>query len=387
MSEKTFNSAFSSWKIWLAVTLALGFASFMLFSSLNEVHFVEANKKQGTHAWKDFNKNKKIDFSIKEEFYPQKNGSFRQKTNSEFIAEISWTKQTFLFIGLAIVFMFGRDLAYMWRIKILTKDKLTWKSSFYVIMMWEFASALAPGVASGSTVAMFILNKEKIPLGKATAIVIVTTMMDNLFYILIIPLVFLFISSSALFPAENLFSSSVEFAFWMAYGIFFLLFLLLFISIFFYPHFVKHFLSFIFRLPFLKKWRNGAIKTGEEVEIAAAEFKQEKISFWLKTFLATFISWTSRYLVINCILAGFITLTLNNHIFILGKQFVLWLLMRVSPTPGGSGVAEYAFGELMTDFSDSTLLLVSLAILWRLISYFPYLIIGGIILPRWIKRT
>lgn len=386
MSDKNFISAFKSWKMWLAVFLGLGFATFMLFKSLNEIHFLKVENKTGTHVWRDFNHNKKVDLSLKEEFKAQKNGNYRQKTNSEFLAEIKWTEHTFFYLVLAILCMFGRDLAYMWRIKILTKDKLTWKSSFYVIMMWEFASALAPGVASGSTVAMFILNKEKIPLGKATAIVIVTTMMDNLFYVLMIPFVFLFITAASLFPAQNTFDKSVELLFWSAYGLFFLLFILLFLSIFFFPHLIKNFLSFLFRLPFLKKWREGAIKTGEEVEVTSREFKQEKFSFWLKSFSATFISWTSRYLVINCILAAFISLSFNKHIFILGKQFVLLLFMRISPTPGGSGVAEYAFGELMADLSDSSLLLVSLAILWRLISYFPYLLIGALILPRWLRK-
>ena len=65
---------------------------------------------------------------------------------------------------------------------------------------------------------------------------------------------------------------------------------------------------------------------------------------------------------------------------------MLWLLMMVSPTPGGSGVAEYAFGELLASFSTSAILIVGLAILWRLISYFPYLFIGAFILPRWLKN-
>jgi len=72
---------------------------------------------------------------------------------------------------------------------------------------------------------------------------------------------------------------------------------------------------------------------------------------------------------------------------ILGKQFVLWLFMLVSPTPGGSGVAEYAFGELLGDFGASAILLAGMAILWRLISYFPYLFIGAVVLPAWIRRT
>jgi hypothetical protein len=61
--------------------------------------------------------------------------------------------------------------------------------------------------------------------------------------------------------------------------------------------------------------------------------------------------------------------------------------MHVSPTPGGSGVAEFAFGELMGSFSNSAILIVGLAILWRLISYFPYLVIGAILVPAWFKSA
>jgi uncharacterized protein (TIRG00374 family) len=63
------------------------------------------------------------------------------------------------------------------------------------------------------------------------------------------------------------------------------------------------------------------------------------------------------------------------------------MFLRISPTPGGSGVAEWAFGELLADFSTQVVLLGSMAILWRMISYYPYLIIGSIVLPRWLKRS
>jgi uncharacterized protein (TIRG00374 family) len=60
--------------------------------------------------------------------------------------------------------------------------------------------------------------------------------------------------------------------------------------------------------------------------------------------------------------------------------------MLVSPTPGGSGIAEFAFGELLGGLSNSASLIIALAIIWRLISYFPYLIIGAVILPKWWSR-
>ena len=57
-----------------------------------------------------------------------------------------------------------------------------------------------------------------------------------------------------------------------------------------------------------------------------------------------------------------------------------------SPTPGGSGVAEYAFPLFLGDFIPDGLE-TALGLLWRLLSYYPYLFIGFIILPFWIRRV
>ncbi len=385
-SNATIKSAFSSWKIALAIFLGLGIAGWMMYNSLQQKHFVETAKGKGTYSWTDANHNQKVDFQLSNEFKPTKNGDYKIEEIGDLLQQINWTGKSLFWMAMALVFMVGRDFAYMLRIKILTQKRLTWKSSFNVIMLWEFASALSPGVLGGTTVAMFILNKEKVALGRSTAIVVITAMMDNLFYVLLVPFLFLFIQPSLLFPSETGAQQGVEAAFWLAYIIFSSVCVLLFVSIFYYPQLMSRFLNFVFRLPFLKKWRNKAQETGKEIIVTSKEFKKESWKFWLGSFGATVLSWTSRYLVINCILAAFLNLSFNNHFFILGKQLVLWLLMRISPTPGGSGVAEYAFGELMSDFSHSALLLAGLALLWRLISYFPYLFIGALILPKWLKK-
>src|SRR5690606_10321589 len=135
-----------------------------------------------------------------------------------------------------------------------------------------------------------------------------------------------------------------------------------------------------------KKWKNTAEKTGTEIVLTSEIMKKEKFGFWFRTALSTGLSWISRYLVINCIIAAFVDINLMQHLIILGKQFMLWIIMMVSPTPGGSGVAEFAFGKLMLGLGASSLLLSGLAVIWRLISYFPYLFIGAVILPRWLKR-
>lgn len=388
MTEKSIiQKSFQGWKMWLAISLGLFVAGWMVYRSVSETLFIAVENGKGNYTWVDTNKNGVIDITDSTEFVLSTVGNYRKQTLSDALSAVSWTPHSSLWLFIAILFVVGRDFFYMWRIRLLTHYELKWKSSFYVILLWEFASALSPGVVGGAAVAMFILHKEKIELGRATAIVFVTAMMDNLFYVFMIPFVFLFIDSSQLFPHSVSGSMSIQWVFWIGFSVILLACLFLFATIFLYPKLATWFLKTVFSLPFLKRWKQGAIKTGKDIELSSKVMRNESFGYWLKVFGLTCASWISRYLVINAILQAFLQLGFLDHILVLGKQLVLWLFMLVSPTPGGSGVAEYAFGELLVTFSQSTLLLAGMAIIWRLISYFPYLFIGAFLLPRWLRKT
>ena len=60
--------------------------------------------------------------------------------------------------------------------------------------------------------------------------------------------------------------------------------------------------------------------------------------------------------------------------------------MLVMPTPGGSGFSEYFFSEYLGEFIPVAGLAIILALLWRIITYYLYLVIGVIVFPRWIKE-
>jgi glycosyltransferase 2 family protein len=384
--ENPLSKAFNGWKIFLAIAIGLLISSWMLYNSLSTSQFI-SDSENGTHEWIDGNNNKCVDVTNAADFKKVKNGDYRQLSFSESLNQIEWDTATTIWLFVAFLFMVSRDFFYVIRIRLLTKNQLGWKAAIYVILLWEFASALTPGVVGGAAVAMFILNRETIPLGRATAIVIITAFMDNLFFVLMIPLVFLFVHNSDLFPADEGATLVLSCWFWGGFGIIFSVCLMLYLTLFWYPSFASKFLLFIFRFPLIKRWKFIAAEWGKDIEKAAITFKKEKGSFWLAVFASTFMSWISRYLVINAILNAFLRLGFYDNILVLGKQLILWLFMLVSPTPGGSGVAEYAFGELLASFSSSAILLVIMAIIWRLMSYFPYLFIGAILLPSWIKRT
>ena len=235
------NKAFSGWKILIAISIGVLISGWMLYRSVSKTQFIEVAHGTGGFEWVDSNGNQQVDYSDPNEFVVAASGNYDKKTLADALHQIEWTSQTWLWLFIACCFMLGRDLFYMLRIRLLTKKQLSWKASFYVIMLWEFASALSPGVVGGSAVAMFIMNRETIPFGKATAIVIITLFMDNLFYVVMIPFVFLFIQSADLFPANQSPSEFLMWWFWGGFSIIFFLCVLLYLTVFWYPQLTTRF--------------------------------------------------------------------------------------------------------------------------------------------------
>lgn len=310
------------------------------------------------------------------------------RENTASFDSLTWSGLSFLFLVGGLVMMAFRDLAYMVRIRLLTENQLTWKQSFHTIMLWEFASALSPGVVGGSAVAIFILQKEKITLGQSTALVLITLIFDNLFYILFIPLVFLFTPLSTLFPDELInFSSFGLQAFWIGYGVILLITIVLLYSIFINTRFITWVIKMIYKLPFLRSKKKKGLHFIKEIELARVNYRRKSFRFWTSVLATTIWSWISRFLVINFVLAAFLTLNFPEHLTVLARQLIMWLAMLVTPTPGGSGMAELAFSAMLGDYiALAGISTIALALIWRTLSYYPYLIIGSLLLPRWLKK-
>lgn len=301
---------------------------------------------------------------------------------------LTWTFNSLLFLILAIIFEAIRDIAYMYRIRLMTDGRINWKQSFQVIMLWEFASALTPSVVGGSAVALYIVNKEIVNIGKSTAIVMITALLDEMFYIVMVPIVIIFIGSDELFVNTefNLFnigSFPTETVFVIGYSFILLLTSIIFFAIFFRPKLFKSLLNSLFSIPILKRWKVKANRTGDEIMITSEQMKDRNFSFWVKAFGSTLISWTARFAVINMLIL--VLMGEGNQILIFARQLIMWVILLISPTPGGSGIAEYMLpkfiGEFMGPFGNE------IALSWRFLSYYSYLFIGSIVLPIWLQRV
>lgn len=289
---------------------------------------------------------------------------------------------------LAVLFVLMRDVGYVYRIREITGRYLTWGRSIYVIILWEFASAVTPSVVGGTAVAAFIIHKEGIKLGKALAYVMVTAIMDNLFFVIGAPII-LYLAQGHIFPDSRVLElkigSSLEYLFWVSYSLYTLYSILMAAALFYRPRVFKWILLKLFSIKWLRKWKYNANEYGDQIIEASKEMKGKSIKYWSLIISSTIFIWSSRYFMLNALITAYESLSVFEHVIIFARQIIMWIVMMISPTPGSSGTAEFFFAQFFTEFLTGYTFVTS--IVWRMLSFYPYLILGAIFLPRWIRQV
>jgi len=301
------------------------------------------------------------------------------------LPDYKFSAYTIAFIVLAFVFMLLRDVGMMWRFRLFTDNGITWKQAFHVNALSEFTSAVTPAFIGGSSLVVLFLMKEGINAGRSTAIMFINLFLDELFFIVTCPLLFSFVPAAELFPSGSLFLASFVYIFWGLYIVRLVWTSVLFIGIFRQPQWIKNMLLFLFRLPLLRRWYNNVETLTEHLVQASADFRHRPFSFWIKAFGMTLLTWSSRFLVVNAVFMALVPV--SDHLVLYARQVILWVLTVVTPTPGGSGITEFAFREYYNDVISSESMLLIVTLIWRSVSYYLYLLLGALIVPRWINKS
>ena len=295
----------------------------------------------------------------------------------------------------------ARIAGYVMRLRILSEKKIGIPGCIRIILLWEFSTAIAPFAVGGTTVSLLFLYKAGIPIGKGTAIILAALFLDELFFVVVFPIVALLVGWDSLFqlsrfhPEAVILNKYVYFAL-AGYSIMLLVVLLIGYSLFFNQQALKKIIVTIFSIPGLRRWKTGAIRQADDIVTASKHLSNKPFKFWLKSFGATVFSWTSHHLIVNFLILALIfgikgssephVVTLVEHVNIYARQLIIWIMTKVMPTPGGSGLSEVIFMEYMKMFIPAGFNSL-MTVIWRLFSYYPYLFIGAVILPGWIKAS
>lgn len=298
---------------------------------------------------------------------------------------IPWTAHTVCAIVLAWVAMAGREAGLAWRFRVLTDRVLSPRSALKVTMLCEFTSAITPTTAGGSAMSMVFLNREGISMGRGTTLMLCTLLLDEAFFVVFVPLMFLVVPSGEMFGFDGGVSAGIRIAFWCVYGGIVAVTSLLFAGIFLMPRKVSCLLLAVFGIRWLRRWRKAARRAALDMVRASADIARRPVRWWMEASAATILSWVSRYLVVNALFLAFAPAAPQLVVF--ARQFVIWTLLTVSPTPGGSGVSEWLFTTYYGDLINDASMALVIAICWRIITYYIYLAVGALIVPRWVRKS
>ena len=303
---------------------------------------------------------------------------------------INWTTTTFFWILISIAVYLLRHVFLSWRLKILSEDDFGWWKSAELVTILEFATAVSPTNFGGSAVAFFLLIQEHISGARSTAIVIYTIVADTLFFMFSMPILYFVFGENIFIP------SSDEFVVWRGIGatlitvwvIMTIYGMLLLWGLFIQPVHLKKFLYFLAKWKIFGKTRHRIKSAGDDIEQSSNRIRYKPASFHYKATIATICSWICRFFSITAILIALspgMPQSIYDHIILFGRGEALYAVTYYSPTPGGSGVAEIIFYQFYSEYISRGISLLA-AVLWRTITYYPYLIIGAIIIPIWIRK-
>ncbi len=283
---------------------------------------------------------------------------------------------------IAVVVSFLRIWFSAAKIRFLAENQMSWLACFRVVLAWDFTSAVSPSTIGGAPMATYAMSKEGLQLGSSTAIVLYGVLLDQIWFAIAIPILLIAGIFYEVVPPEIgligeasmvlLYIGLLSYAGVLAYGVLV------------NPAAIKKIVLFIFRLPILRRYRDRIEEEVENLEEYAHQLRKKPLSFLLKAFMLSTMSWICRIALATIVI---LSLLPAPEILSFLRSLAMNLAFLVVPTPGGSGGVEGLFvlfqGPLIARSS-----FIGLAVfLWRIISYYISIALGMMATTWYINRS
>ncbi len=300
---------------------------------------------------------------------------------------IDWNGHLAFWLLMAVMMYVLRHLFYAARLRLMSDRVFDWKKSIQLIFIWEFASAVSPTSVGGSGVALFLLAQEKLSAGKTVSVVLYSMVLDTIFFIIGLPILYFALGATIIRPGMLSITDldGFGFTFLTVLGVMTVYGLVFFYGLFINPKSIQKILLFFSRRKILNRFKSSLEQTAEDVVMTSEELAQKPMSYHIKAMFHTTGAWVTRFVAISFIIVALVPetgLDIMNQLTLLARGGSMHVVTAFTPTPGGSGVAEYLFGGFYSDYISSGISSLA-ALIWRLITYYPYLIAGVIIVPVW----
>lgn len=303
---------------------------------------------------------------------------FYKNDFSNFPQLIGKTNKFYLSLGFLCIILYWILDAYMiYKIRKVLDIEGSFKSSFIITMIGQYYGAITPFSSGSQPAQIYLLINNGFPVGTVSSLMIIR--------FLIYQLVITFYSIFMFIVNFNFLLDEVRFAIpFIAIGCLLNLFILLMIIRFFRNEkLIKKISSKVFVIGHklklikdIKKLENKIDKGLVDYAVSINHMKEDKritLLLILTSFLQLTFYFSITYFVYLAIgLIGF------SFLDIIGIQSLHYMAVSFMPTPGTVGAAEGGFYVLYNTIFPREILVFAM-ILWRFISYYFVIIMGGIV--------
>ena len=244
--------------------------------------------------------------------------------------------------------------------------------------------AITPSSAGGEPVMVYMLTREGITAGRASAIVVAGRLFDALLLLLALPLALLTLKSMSLELDILLVTAALTVTLAIA---------VLSLAVFNHAWFISAVTAAVQRLFHAVGLGHISDTIARKIEYEVAEFKNSFVSGArgrksdiLLASCATILFWVGEFMLIPLILYGLNVPDAFSLIPVaFAAQVIISIVMVVPITPGASGVAELSSTALLSMFVPLHLVGI-VVICWRAVTYYLNVIVGAVVSIRVVKN-
>ena len=263
----------------------------------------------------------------------------------------------------------------------------TFKKSYRMLLITKFFNGITPFSSGGQPMQIYMLKKDGVRITKATNIIIQNFIIYQAALVMFGIIAIIINNSLKLFTQVTILKQLVTLGFIINTLVMIGLIIISFSNKF--NHFiVSKSINILSKMKLIKDKEKMQEKWREKVDDfhEGAEYLKKNKMLCLRTFVYNLI-----YLALNYVMPYFVILALVKTVTdatplktICASAYVL-IMGSFVPIPGASGGTEYGYLKFFGNFISGTLLKASLLI-WRTISYYLPMLIGGILFNINIKR-
>ncbi len=247
-----------------------------------------------------------------------------------------------------------------------------------VTMIGQFFNIITPFASGGQPAQLYTLNKQELSSGSAASILMIKFMIYQ-FMLTLYSLLLIFFKSPFFKAKTNNFFYLIFIGFAVNLSV------ILALYIFARHKKIKEFLllgslKFLAKIKLIKDYQKWERKVNKQIELFHQDLRilKRKKKMLLKISIFTAVQLSFFFLIPYFVYRSFNLNQVEVFTIIAAAAFVIMITSFV-PVPGASGGAEISFYYFFSLFFLKEQLLIAIFI-WRFISYYSALIIGGLII-------